>query len=310
MLATLTKRRFSDPQWIFERKLDGERCLAFRSAAGTRLLSRNRLELNGHYPEVVAALEAQRSSDFIVDGEIVAFEKGETSFARLQRRMQVRAPTEALRRQVAVFFYVFDILHLDGHDTTAVPLRYRKSLLRSALKFSNRHALRFAVHRNEEGEAFYEVACRKGWEGLIAKRADAPYVHGRSKEWLKFKCGLEQEFVIGGYTDPQGSRFGFGALLVGYHEGSRLRYAGKVGTGFDRRMLDDLTARLRRLERPSPPFSDPGTRRKGVHWVKPELVAQVAFSEWTVDGKLRHPRFIGLRRDKPAREVVRERPTA
>jgi ATP-dependent DNA ligase len=143
---------------------------------------------------------------------------------------------------------------------------------------------------------------------VIAKRAAAPYVAGRSRDWLKFKCGLEQEFVIGGYTDPQGSRTGFGALLVGYYEGSTLRYAGKVGTGYDQRMLDDLTPRLRRLERPVPPFADPGSRRKGVHWVKPELVAQVAFSEWTEDGKLRHPRFTGLRRDKQAREVVRERP--
>ena len=305
MLATLTDRRFSDPEWIYERKLDGERCLAFRSPRDLQLLSRNRLRIDGSYPEVAAALAHQEAS-FVIDGEIVAFKGRQTSFARLQQRMKIRAPAEQLRAEVAVFYYVFDVLWLDGRDVRALPLRQRKRLLRSALDWPE--PIRLTPHRNRDGEVFYESACRKGWEGVIAKRADAPYAGGRSKDWLKFKCGFEQELVIGGFTEPQGSRTGFGALLVGYHEGNRLRFAGKVGTGFDRTDLDAMTPMLTALERPDPPFVDPSSRRKGVHWVEPQLLAEVAFSEWTRDGRLRHPRFLGLRRDKDPREVVRERP--
>jgi bifunctional non-homologous end joining protein LigD len=307
MLATLTERRFSDPDWIFERKLDGERCLAFRSPRELRLLSRNRLRIDGSYPEVAGALAGQDAT-FVIDGEIVAFQDGQTSFARLQQRMKIRAPAERLRAEVAVFYYVFDLLWLDGRDVRPLPLRERKRLLRVGLTWPE--PVRLTPHRNREGEAFYEEACRKGWEGVIAKRADAPYASGRSKDWLKFKCGFEQELVIGGFTDPQGSRTGFGALLVGYYEGGRLRFAGKVGTGFDHGDLESMTPMLAARERPDPPFVDPSARRKGVHWVEPELVAEVAFSEWTRDGRLRHPRFLGLRRDKAAREVARERPQA
>ena len=306
MLATLTERRFSDPGWIYERKLDGERCLAFRQGGLVRLMSRNQLRIDNHYPEVAEALAAQEPNDFILDGEIVAFEGDRPSFARLQRRMQLRDPEAARRSGVVVYFYLFDVLHVQGLDVTAVELRHRKAILRRLLSYGG--PLRFTTHRNRDGEAYWREACGKGWEGVIAKRADSVYVHRRSPNWLKFKCVNEQEFVIGGYTDPKGSRAGFGALLIGYYEGDRLVYAGKVGTGFDGSLLSSLSRELARLERKDPPFDDGVIPRKGVHWVHPEVVGQIGFSEWTRDGQLRHPRFMGLREDKPARDVVRERP--
>ena len=305
-LATLTERRFADPGWIFEPKFDGERCLAFRKGGEVTLLSRNRLDASNHYPEIAEALAAQDAPDFIADGEVVAFEGSRTSFARLQRRMQVRDPEKAKRTGVAVFYYLFDVLHVDGFDVTGLELRRRKSILRRLLSF--RDPLRFTTHRNTEGVAYWEEACRKGWEGVIAKRADAPYVPRRSGDWLKFKCVNEQEFVIGGYTDPRGSRKVFGALFIGYYQGNDLMFAGKVGTGFDDAMLQGLGRKLARLEQDHPPFTAEHLPRKGVHWVKPQLVGQVGFTEWTRDGQLRHPRFLGLREDKAAREVVREQP--
>jgi bifunctional non-homologous end joining protein LigD len=306
MLATLTEKRFSDPEWLYERKLDGERCLAFREGREVRLMSRNQKRIDNHYPEIAEALAQQDSGAHILDGEIVAFQDGRPSFARLQRRMQLRDPEAARRTGVAVYFYLFDVLHVDGYDVTALELRHRKAILRKLLSFGG--PLRFTVHRNREGEAFWAEACRKGWEGIVAKRADSPYVHRRSPNWLKFKCVNEQEFVIGGYSDPQGTRRGFGALLIGYYEGGRLFYAGKVGTGFDDKRLDWLAEKLARLQRDDPPFDEGLLPRKDVHWVHPRLVGQIGFSEWTRDGRLRHPRFIGLREDKPAQQVVRERP--
>jgi bifunctional non-homologous end joining protein LigD len=306
MLATLTKDHFSDPDWLFERKLDGVRLLSFRNDRTVRILSRNKLEENGAYPELVDALLEQGPRDFVVDGEVVAFEGRQTSFARLQGRMQIRDPSRARASRIAVKYYLFDLLHLDGHDVTRLPLRTRKSLLRNL--FRHRDPLRFLTHRVERGEAYLEEACGKGWEGLIAKRASAPYVHGRSREWLKFKCVADQELVIGGFTEPQGSRKGLGALLVGHYEDGALVYAGKVGTGYNDTILADLRARLDRLERDDPPFERGVLPRKGVHWVNPRLVAQVGFTEWTSGGRLRHPRFLGLRRDKEPHDVVRERP--
>ena len=307
MLAVLTEVRFSSEEWIFERKLDGERCLAFRDGGELRLLSRTQQRLNDTYPELAEALFTQACDDFVVDGEVVAFEGTQASFARLQQRMQLCDPERARRSGVRVFYYLFDLLHLDGRDATGLPLRERKALLRGALSFAG--PLRYLPHRNAEGKRFYREACGKGWEGLIAKRADAPYRHERSRDWLKFKCVNEQEFVIGGYTDPGGKRIGFGALLVGYHDArGRLRYAGKVGTGYSDAVLRDIGGRLARIEQEEPPFARDRLPRSGVHWVRPELVAQIGFTEVTGEGKLRHPRFLGLRRDKPPREVVLERP--
>ena len=307
MLATLTDRRFSDPNWLFERKFDGERCLAFRHGSEVRLMSRNRLLISSQYPEIVDALGRQQADDFVLDGEIVAFEGEGTSFHRLQRRMHVSNPSPSLIRSAPVIYYVFDLPFSDGHDIARVGLRWRKWLLRRVIRF--RQPLRFSRHVEGRGEAFYREACADGWEGVIAKRADSPYVGTRSKDWLKFKCVLEQEFVIGGYTDPQGKRSGFfGALLVGYYEDGQLVYAGKVGTGFDERDLADLTRRLTALEQGQPPFRGDQLPKKGVHWVRPKLVAEIGFSEWTEDRHLRHPRFLGLREDKSAEEVVLERP--
>ena len=304
MLATLTHRRFSDPNWLFELKFDGERCLAFRNGGSVRLFSRNRKPLNNTYPEIADALGGQALDSFVVDGEIVAFDGEVPSFSRLQHRMQLTDPVAALKTGVEVFYYVFDVPYVAGYDTTAVGLRHRKALLAEALAFAD--PLRYTTHRDAEGEIAYQEACASGWEGIIAKRADSPYVQRRSTDWLKFKCVNRQEFVIGGFTDPHGGRVGFGALLVGYYEDRHLRYAGKVGTGYDTQTLIELGEQLRTLETTTSPFVDP-VREKGAHWVRPELVAEVGFAEWTGDGRLRHPRFLGLRDDKPAHSVVRER---
>jgi bifunctional non-homologous end joining protein LigD len=298
MKAVLWDEPFSDPDWIFERKLDGVRCLAHRDRDGLRLVSRTDRSMNGDYPELVEALQAEPCDDFVIDGEVVAFDsRGITSFSRLQRRH---------RERVAIFYYVFDLLRLGREDARELPLRERKAELRRALRFEGH--VRFSPHRNEQGEELFREACRKGLEGLMAKRADSPYRAARSSDWRKLKCHAEQELVIGGYTAPQGSRTDFGALLVGYFEDGRLSYAGKVGTGFDQTTLRDLGGRLRKLERDDSPFVHVHPIPRGTHWVEPELVGQIAFTEWTRDGRLRHPRFLGLRTDKPAADVVRERP--
>jgi len=306
MLATLTDTPFSRENWIFEPKFDGERCLAFRRGRELRLMSRNEIVMSDQYPELVAALMKQRVDAFIVDGEIVAFEGEVTSFTRMQARMHVANPPPSLIKETPVFYHLFDVLYLDGYDTTRLPLRDRKQVLREAFTF--KEPLRYTDHRERDGLEFYREACKRGWEGLIAKRADAPYTQRRSTDWLKFKCVAEQEFVIGGYTDPQGSRVGFGALLIGYYEGGKLHYAGRVGTGYDDATLVRLHKMLSRLETKERPFVETDFPRKGVHWVKPALVCQVGFTEWTPDHRLRHPRFLGLRDDKNPRDVVRERP--
>jgi bifunctional non-homologous end joining protein LigD len=265
MKATLTDDRFSDPDWIFERKLDGVRCLVFRTARTVHLRSRTDHLLDRSYPELVEALEAQQCKDFVADGEIVAFAGRITSFSRLQGRMQISDPERARRTGIAVYLYLFDLLHLDGHDVTALPLRSRKRLLASALSFED--PIRRLAHRNRDGERL---------------------------------------FADGGFTAPKGSRTDFGALLVGYDEDGRLRYAGKVGTGFDRETLRRLGTRLRKLERERSPFAHADPIPAGTRWVEPRLVGEFAFSEWTRDGRLRHPRYLGLRDDKRPSEVVRE----
>jgi bifunctional non-homologous end joining protein LigD len=305
MLATLSDQRDFPGEWIFERKLDGIRVLAVREGDRVVLLSRSGRRLNSTYPEVVEALAAQPCSDFTVDGEIVAFSRGRTDFARLQQRMGLTRRRDVEASGVAVTYYVFDLLRLEGADTRRLSLRTRKSLLRRALTY--RPPLRMTTHRNEGGAELLADACARGWEGLIAKRANSRYQPRRSTDWLKLKCSQGQEFVVGGFTEPSGTRVGLGALLLGYYEGDALRYAGKVGTGFDRRTLLDLSARLDQLRTSASPFAD-RVREAGAHWVQPTLVAQIAFTEWTRDGMLRHPRFLGLRDDKEARDVVRERP--
>jgi DNA ligase D-like protein (predicted ligase) len=303
MLASLTDRYFSDPKWIFERKLDGVRAVAVRREGRTRLFSRAQKPMDAPYPEIVEALDAHAPDDIVLDGEIVAFDGQQTSFSRLQTRIGLTDPRRARATGVPVYLYLFDVMALDGYDLGALPLRARKRVLRAAVDFAD--PLRFSTHRDADGEHYLQEACELGWEGLIAKRAESRYQHGRSQDWLKFKCVRAQEFVVGGFTDPSGSRTGFGALLVGHYQGERLRYAGKVGTGYDDRTLRALHTRLGELEQDQSPFVDP-VREPGVHWVRPELVAEVGFSEWTGDGKLRHHRYQGLREDKAPAEVVRE----
>ena len=275
MAATLTKERFTGPEWIFERKLDGIRVLAFRDGAEVRLLSRNRLPQE--MPQIARAIAGLPVRDVILDGE-VTWGDGK------------------------VAYHVFDIMWLDGRDVMSVPLEARRGLLADL-------PLLAPLQRVEslEDSKPWDRACAEGWEGVIAKRRGSVYEHRRSPHWLKMKCELAQELVVGGFTDPQGGRVGLGALLVGYFEDHEFVFAGKVGTGFDTKLLLDLRARLDALEMPKTPFTKAvGLPRVRAHWVRPEIVVQVAFIEWTVHGKLRHSRLLGLRTDKDARDVVKE----
>jgi bifunctional non-homologous end joining protein LigD len=305
MKPVLVAKPFSDPAWVFERKLDGVRCGALRAAGRVTLLSRTDRVMDAAYPEIEQAL-AVNGPDLLIDGEIVALERGRTSFERLQQRSQIRDPGRAGRSPVAIYYYVFDLLELAGEDIRPLPLLERKARLRRAISFHGR--LRYTVHRRGDGEAAFQLACQRGWEGLVAKRAASPYLATRSREWLKIKCAHGQELVIGGWTAPKGSRERLGALLVGYYERGRLRYAGKVGTGFDRATLQLLGDELERRERSSTPFTA-GDPPRQARWAEPELVAEIGFAEWTRDGKLRQPRYQGLRDDKRAREVIREVPS-
>jgi bifunctional non-homologous end joining protein LigD len=279
MAATLTQERYTGPEWLFERKLDGIRMLAFKQGADVRLLSRNRLPQD--YPAVRRAVAGLPLHDLILDGE-AAWDPGSR-----------------------IGYHVFDVLWMDGRSTTSRPLEERRALLASL-------PLDAPLARVPEitGAAPWERACAEGWEGVIAKHRGSTYEHRRSPHWLKMKCEASQELVVGGFTDPQGARVGLGALLVGYYEGEDFVFAGRIGTGFDTRLLRDLRQRLDALEVAAPPFTKgTGLPRVRAHWARPEIVVQVSFIEWTVHGKLRHPRLTGVRFDKPAREVVRERST-
>jgi bifunctional non-homologous end joining protein LigD len=282
MAATLTRERFSGPEWVFERKLDGIRMLAFKDGADVRLLSRNRLPQNASYPSFVKAVGQLPVRDAILDGEALG----------------------VWGRRGELGYHVFDLLRLDGRDVTDLSLDARRELLLTLPL----HAPLVRVDRLTD-ERPWERACLEGWEGVIAKRRDAPYEHRRSPHWLKMKCEASQELVIGGFTDPQGKRVGLGALLVGFFEGNDFVFAGKVGTGLDTKLLLELRAQLDALAVAQPPFTRAaGLPRLRVHWVRPEVVVQVAFMEWTPDLKMRHPRLVGLRADKAARDVVREIP--
>jgi len=277
MAATLTQNRFTSPEWIFERKLDGIRLLAFKNGADVKLYSRNQLPQN--YPAVADAVASLPVRRVIFDGE---------------------AAWDPASR---VAYHIFDILWLEDRPVMQLPLEERRELLKG---FSFRAPL--ASVPEVTGEKPWEHACREGWEGVIAKLRTSRYEHRRSPYWLKMKCEASQELVVGGFTDPQGSRVGLGALLVGYFDADDFAFAGKIGTGFDTRTLIDLRSRLDRLEIPNPPFTKgKGLPRIRAHWVQPEIVVQVAFIEWTTHGKLRHPRLLGIRSDTSPREVTRER---
>jgi bifunctional non-homologous end joining protein LigD len=274
MAATLTQDRFSGAEWLFERKFDGIRLLAYKRGADVRLFSRNRLLQD--LPALAKAIAKLPVKDVILDGEVTW--DGRSGY------------------------HVFDVLWLNGRSVTSLPLEDRRALLRD-LPFEPpvRHVELL------EDEKPWERAGREGWEGVIAKRRGSPYEHRRSKHWLKMKCEASQELVVGGFTDPQGSRVGLGALLVGYFEGDDFVFAGKIGTGFDTKLLLDLRARLDAIEVPASPFTKAkGLPRLRAHWVRPDIVVQAAFIEWTVHGKLRHPRLLGVRFDKNPRDVIRE----
>jgi bifunctional non-homologous end joining protein LigD len=267
---------------------------------------------NFQFPDVVAALQDSLTRPAIVDGEVVCLdEHGRSSFRALQQRFHLKNAREVAVRmqQHPVYLYLFDLLYVDSSDVRILPLKDRKALLREVVHWS--HHVRCTTYQVEKGEALWRQACREGGEGIIGKHLDSPYVEGRSPWWVKVKCVGRQEFVVGGFTDPQRSRVGLGALLIGYYsdDGQRLIYAGKVGTGYTREVLLDLRARLDTLEQSVSPF-DAGGPPHGpqVHWVRPELVAEIAFGEWTQNGLLRQPRFEGLRTDKAPRECRRERP--
>lgn len=281
MKATLTRERFEGPEWVFERKLDGIRLLAYKNGREVRLLTRNKLVRNAAYPEIVEAVAALPVRNAILDGEATGM------FGT---------------RGVPNGYHLFDVLWLDGKSVAARPLEERRELL-TALHVE---PPLYVVARLDEARP-WERACKEGWEGVVAKRAGSRYEHKRSKHWLKMKCEAGQELVIGGFTEPEGERVGLGALLVGYFAGDDFVFAGKVGTGLDTKLLRELRAQLDARELDKAPFTKgTGLPRKRVHWVRPQLVVEVAFMEWTEHGKLRHPRLVRLRDDKPAREVTRD----
>jgi DNA ligase D-like protein (predicted ligase) len=305
MLAYLEHNRFYNKHWYYERKFDGERCLACINNKNVELRSRNNKSLNAFYPDVVQALKDLALPNCILDGELVAFKGGKTSFEQLQRRMQRMGCSG--KKCIKVYYYIFDIPYAYRYNLSDVPLRWRKKFLKSIVPFGG--IIRYSSHRMRNARQYFNYACSMGWEGLMCKDPDSTYVHARSKSWLKFKCVANQELVVGGYTDPQGSRVGLGALLLGYYDDSgRLHYAGKVGTGFDTEFLDSFSVRLKQLETRTCPFVEAhNISEKHAHWVNPILVAEIGFTEWTDDNKLRHPRFLGLRDDKDARDVRQEK---
>lgn len=293
-----------DGGWLFEPKLDGVRILARVADGEVTLLSRNRIHQEDVYPEVVDGLAEAVAADAVVDGEVVTYDDaGRTSFTLLQQRMHVHDEAASRRSPVRVAFVAFDLLWVAGRDVRDLPLRDRKALLARVVEPGGSIALVEALEGGAED--LVERARDEGWEGLIAKRTDSRYQGRRSRDWLKLKVVREQEMVVVGFTPPAGGRVALGALLLGYHDEGRLRYGGKVGTGFTDAVLRDLKARLEAIEVDAPPVADP-PREKGARWVRPELVAQVGYGDWSTAGRLRHPRYLGLRADKDPADVVRE----
>jgi bifunctional non-homologous end joining protein LigD len=303
-LAQLVDEAPEGPEWLHEQKFDGYRILAVRER-NVQLLSRRFKDWTTEFPSVVSAVAALPCERVILDGEVaIVLPDGRTSFQGLQNAFG-SAPANLV-------YFVFDLLALDDEDLMALPLEDRKARLEKLVKpkrGAKPGVIRYSDHVVGSGKQFFELACKRGLEGIISKRRDKPYLPGRGSSWQKTKCILRQELVIGGFTDPEGDRKGIGALLVGYYDGDRLVYAGKVGTGYSHKLLVELRRMLEPDEQVASPFQPEPARAwtgPGRHWVKPLHVGEVAFSEWTADGRLRHPSFQGLRRDKSPREVVRE----
>lgn len=293
MLATLTQDIPSGAEWVFEEKYDGIRAVAIRQRRPTRLYSRSLRDMTAEFTEVAREVDSLPGDDLVLDGELVALDRGNVSrFQLFQRRGE-----EGVRLRYAVF----DLLEERGRRLFSAPLSERRAALETLV--ANRERILLVSRRVPgRGEKAYALAKEKGWEGVIAKNVGSTYQAGvRSREWLKIKVRKESEFVIGGYTPPEGARTNFGALLVGLYDDGKLRYTGKVGTGFTAKTLADLGRKLVALRSEQPPF-DPAPRMRDAMWVQPRLVAQLAFHEWTTDGKLRQPAFLGLREDKDPRE--------
>ena len=303
-LATLVKEPPEGSEWLHEMKLDGYRMLCRVEDGAVQVVSRNGKEWTGTFPSIERCIARLPVESAWLDGEVVVMDsKGRTSFQALQNALTTDHSAQ-------LHYFVFDLMYLNGYDLTHAPLVERKRLLELLLE-SAPEKLRYSGHIQGSGGEFYKQACSLELEGMISKRAQSIYRSGRCRDWLKIKCSQRQELVVGGYTDPEGTRVGFGALLLGVYEpDGKLRYSGKVGTGFNDETLKTLYKRLRPLETREPPFVNPprGYEAKGAHWIKPELVAEVEFTEWTNDGTLRHPSFQGLREDKKPTDVVRERP--
>lgn len=298
--------------WVFETKYDGYRILAHVARDQVALHTRNGKDFTARAPSVASALR-ELGHTAVLDGELVSPPTGPAR-GRAALAGDFQALQNALRagRSAKLVYFVFDLLRLDGEDLRPRPLRERKQALRALLAGLDHAHVRLGEHLEGQGSLIYQHACRLGMEGVIAKRADAPYTAGRSRSWLKIKCLGREELIVVGYTKPSGARAHLGALLLATRERGKLRYAGKVGTGFTQSSLRELSQRLRPLRRATPPVSPApvGAETRGATWVEPTLVVEVAFTEWTQDGRLRHPSFQGLREDKPAREVRRERKLA
>ena len=317
-LATLVSEPPAGAQWLHEIKFDGYRVVCEVRKGKARLLTRHGKDWSDRFTPVAAAAAELPVETAVLDGEVtVLLPDGKTSFQALQESFGDGDGAAAMHAGAAMVYFVFDLLYLDGYDLRPAPLAERKAALRALLDEAGltegdegHGPIRLSDHVTGQGGDFYRQACRFGLEGIVSKRADLAYRSGRGKDWLKVKCLHRQEMVIGGFTEPEGARTGLGALLLGVYEGGRLVYAGKVGTGFSTKVLVELRRRLEKSERQSPPFANPprGAEARGAHWVEPKLVCEVAFTEWTRDGYLRHPTFQGLREDKAAREVRRELP--
>ncbi len=309
MLATLTTDYFSSNEWVYEHKFDGERCQAIKKDGAVRLLSRNRRVINNEYPDLVKAFEKQRADNFIVDGEIVATHKGLSDFELLQSRINLKdlEAIEAKTKEVPVSLRIFDLMYASGYDLRKMPLLARKAVLKKLLNYND--ILTYTEHKVGDAIAYFKKACQLHWEGLIVKKSDSIYEGIRSPHWLKFKCIMQQELVIGGYTSPKGGRTDLGALLVGYYaKNKKLKFAGKVGTGYSEETLRMLGKKLRAIAAKKCPFSDYDGPQINVHWVRPILVGEFGFAQWTNAGKLRVGRYRGLRNDKSAKDVVKEVP--
>jgi bifunctional non-homologous end joining protein LigD len=295
MLASLSKEMVSGPEWVYEEKYDGIRALAYRDGDRVRVLSRTGQDLTAGVPNIVEALRGLSDDDFVLDGELVVFDKtGVSRFQLLQRRRDPR---------LRVMYVVFDCLRSQGRDLPRRPLEERRKRVLELIP-ARSGPLMPSRRLPRHGEKALATARAKGWEGIIVKLATSPYEPGvRSRAWLKVKVRGEAEFVIGGYTPPQGSRAELGALLVGLYDRGKLRFTGKVGTGYTQDTLLDLGAKLKRLRTDACPF-DPPPRVPDAVWVQPRLVAQIAYAEWTADGKLRQPAFLGLRTDKKPEECT------